>query len=747
MRKLLLGGSGMAACMANMGVFAPALAAQESAAEEDANVIIVTARRIAEGVEDTPVAVSVLDGDTLDNLVVDETVDLVRQIPSASFVSGGPAFLADISIRGQGAGRQGFSESATGIYRNGFYIAGGGFGGRSFNRLDLFDVRAVETYRGPQAALYGRNAVGGAVNVITNAPRRNTLEGRVRARYEDVDRFDIDGVLNLPLGENFAARLGGFYSDQDDGFYTDVNTGEAVDFQSHTGLRGALRGWIGERTDITLTLEHYSNETPSFSALGERLPVNNGGLPVPGAADPGPFERNADTIGRVDLEETSVFAELASNLDFADLDIVFSYKTRDAERFDDDLDHFLGFQGVGGTMITVTQAEDFERFGGEVRLSSKEGGRWQWLIGADFQTFDDDVRLANAGSSSVPSLAALATRSENFVEELTSFSAFGLVGFDLTERLNLAVEARLIRDEKDFVFVRQQSGATVIDTGDLNEKETRFLPAATLRYELTDASNLYLRFATGYRPFGFNTGVPSEDFVPYEGELARSYEIGWKGSLFDNRLRYALAGFYMTTDDPQLVTAISTTDTSTALQNVSGSEVYGLEAELDWTFPVWSGRLTGGFRISTIDGEFDDGTSILSSVEGVGIVEFDLSGARVPRTRDVILSFDSFYNVPLSEGLNLFFGGSLQAEDGGFENAIGDSPTRFDSGIPNTAFAGRSLDGFLLVDARIGLSGEWWRISAYGANITDEVYVLQNVLQNNFYNQPARYGVQASVTF
>ena len=747
MRNVLLSSAALAVLVSAGDIGGFEASAQESEQAGQRDVITVTARRIEEGVEDVPIAVDVIDAETFSNLIVDDTLELVRQIPSATFISAGPAYLADISIRGQGAGRQGFSESATGIYRNGIYIAGGGFGGRSFNRLDLFDVESVETYRGPQAALYGRNAVGGAVNVITASPQRDAFEGRVGARYEDVERYDVDGVVNLPLGENFAARVGGFYSEQNDGFFTDVNTDEVVDYQTHSGVRGALRGWFGDRTDVTVTVERYENETPSFSALGERLPLDNGGVPIPGVTDPGRFERNSDDIGRVEIEETSAFFELNSDLDAADLDVVFSYKQRDAERFDDDLDHFLGFQGVAGTRITVFQGEDFERFGGEVRLSSKEGGRWQWLVGADFQTFEDDVLQINDGTSFIPGLAALATRVDAFTEELNSASVFGLLGYDLTERVNIAVEARLIQDEKDFVFTREQSGSTVIDTGDINEEGTEFLPAATLRYDLNAESNVYLRFATGYRPFGFNTGVPDASFVPYEGEVTRSYEIGWKGSAFDRRLRFGFAGFYMTTDDPQLVTAISTTDTTTALQNVSGSEVYGLEAELDWTLSLGAGTLIGGLSVSHIDGEFDDGASILSSVGGVGIVDFDLSNARVPRTRDYILTLDSFYNVPLTSSVELFLGGSLQAEGGGYENAVGDSPTRFGSGVSNTAFTGRSLEGFVLLDARVGFTGDNWRISAYGANITDETYLLQNVIQNNYYNQPAKYGIQASFDF
>mgnify|MGYP006268045713 FL=1 len=717
--------------------------AQEAAADDESeDVIVIQARKRDERISEVPIAVNAISEDQLRKLTIQSGIDLVREIPSATFVNGGPEYLADISIRGQGAGRQGFSESATGIYRNGTYIAGGGFGGRSFNRLDLFDVSSVETYRGPQSAIYGRNAVGGAVNIISNEPAFQT-EGRVTLGYEDVDRSNVEVVFNTPLNENIAVRLGGYHIDRNDGFYTDENTGAVIDKQTFYGARGAVRALLGPRTEATLTVEHRRDETPSFSILGERLPIDNGGVPIPGVTDPSEFVRNADSLGRVEIDETTVFLNVESDLDFADLVFAGNYKVRDAERFNDDLDHFLGFQGVAGTAITVGQQEDFDRIGGEIRLISKPGQKLQWLLGADFQSYDDEVGLQNDGTSFIGGLAALATRTETFTEELTSYSVFAQAEYPLTERLTASVEARVITDQKDFVFVRDQQGTGAdIDTGDIDEDETRFLPAVTLDYEFESYGIAFFRFATGYRPFGFNTGVPDVSFVPYDGEITRSYELGWKGEVLDGAVRYGLTSFLMQTEDAQLVSAISETDTTTALQNVDGTTVYGVELELDWSKEVGPGLLSGSLNASSLGGQFDQGSSIISTVGGVGLVDFELGGARVPRTRDYIIAFNTFYTMPITPTLDGFFGGSVQAENGGYENAVGDSPTRFDETIPNAEFTGRSLDGFVIGNIRAGVSTERWTLSGYVRNVGDEVYVLQNVLQNNFYNEPRKYGVE-----
>jgi outer membrane receptor protein involved in Fe transport len=144
MRKVFWGKTAVAAMMM-AGGFQGALA---QATDEDGirvvEEIIVTARKTDERLEDVPAGISVLTGDDADLLALDGVADYIRQVPNAILINAGPEYLSDISIRGQGGGRQGFSESTTGIYRNGIYIAGGGFGGRSFNRLDFSTWRQLK---------------------------------------------------------------------------------------------------------------------------------------------------------------------------------------------------------------------------------------------------------------------------------------------------------------------------------------------------------------------------------------------------------------------------------------------------------------------------------------------------------------------------------------------------------------------------------------------------------------------------
>jgi len=704
------------------------------------DTITVTARKQNENLEDVPSSVSVLDGQGAELLALDGIGDYVRQIPNAILINAGPEYLADISIRGQGGGRQGFSESATGIYRNGIYIAGGGFGGRSFSRLDFFDMQSVETYRGPQGALYGRNAVGGAVNVISKRPTDDATS-QFKFGYESADRYSGSAIVNVPISDALAARFGAFYTDQQGGFIDDIASGDAVDNNEYMGLRAQLRADLSPRTTANLTVEYYDSTAPGFGVLGHRT-VGRTAAGQTGDSETEAYTSIDSRKGVVGIDSTAVFAELNSDLDIGDLTVIMSYKQRNGHRDNEDLDLFLGFQGInlGGivTDITAAQTEDFERFGGEIRLASKSGSDFSWLIGADFGTHTDDVLTANGGTSGLGGLAALATRRDMFTEDLSSVSAFGLVEFGVAEKTKLTLEARLQQDNKDFIFTRNQSGSVVLATGDIEEKWTRFLPAATLSYDINDDQLVFLRAASGYRPGGFNTGLDAANaqFIPYDPETAYSIEAGWKG-VTSNGVRFGLSGFYTQTDDVQAVSGLSVTDPTTALQNVGGSDIYGLEAELSGAFKMGPGRMRWSATAATTHGEFNDESTITTNGGGTVIEVVDLSGARVNRTRDYVLSANSFYFAPLTETIKWFMGGSVQTEGGGYTNASGDT----------LSSTGRDLDHFLLFDARVGISGDNWQLSAFGKNLGDEEYLAQTISLNEFYNEPQKFGVELKINF
>lgn len=690
------------------------------------DTITVQARKREESIEDVPASVTAISGDLADQLVLEDVDDYVRQIPGGILVASGPDYLNDIALRGQGGGRLGFSESTTGIYRDGIFVAGGGFGGRSYSKIDFFDLDAVEVYRGPQGALYGRNAVGGAVNVRSRKPQ-DTFESRFKVGYQSNDRYEAEAVINAPISEQGAAvRFGGYYVDQQDGFYSNSDTGEILDTEELWGVRGALAVPLGVNTNVVLTAERSQSDAPGFASLGQNLTLD--------ADDP--FERvGLSTADRVNIEQTSFIGELTHAFDTMDLTVLANYKERDGDRPGGDLDHFLGFNTPALALLDE-QSEAFDRLGFEARLASNADAPMTWLIGVDYQSYTSEVMAERSGTLLGPFALSAALqsqlRSDTSTEELSSYSVFGLVGFDLSDRLELTLEARVQSDEKDFVFERVDGGSAAVDVTipqtAFDTDSTRFLPTVSLSYEVNDEVNLYGRIATGYRPGGFNPS-PTPGFfdqTAYDPEDITSGEVGYKGvyRFGETILRPQAAIYYAVTRDVQTTTNLSPTNTGFSLQNVGDNSVYGAELELSAYTPVGGGDLIANIGLSTTQGEFDDGTEILFQ----GALT-DLGGLRVPRTRDYIINLSTVYRHPITDSLDGFASFGFQSEGGGYDNATN----------------ARSSESYEIFDLAAGVRGENWKLQVFGRNLSDEIYRMVEVNNNRFLNTPQTFGV--SLTF
>jgi len=803
MERAKTAGAGKAARRAGMmgGVavlaIAELLAAGPARAQAagDVGEVVVTARRRAEQLRDVPAAVTAITEADRQGLVLDRMEDYLRQVQGVTLVTSGPDYLNDISIRGQGSGRVGFTETATGLYRDGLYSSGGGFGGRSLTRMDLFDNARVEVLRGPQGALFGRNAVGGAVNVISNAPK-STFGATATVRRSDPDRTDLEAIVNLPLGDKLAARLGGFVSDQHDGFIVNTTTGNFTDTQDAKGARLMLEARPSARVVLGLTAEYSDSSAAGFTGLA-RSP----------ALDPGPDTRaNQNREGRTDIKEKGVSLRGDVDLGWADMALRASHRQRDGSRTHEDDDHFVGLSlsdvapgaGVSYPDYSRPQFENYHREVLQATFASKAGGRLSWLFGAEFLHSRDKVvtepvdcpaytgaaqpatpgcfvgtvavGAANTFSAAARQAGRGAMNHDAFRETVDSVSLFGSIEAKLTDRWLLGLELRAQHDSRDYDFQRWSedplvyfgsdaipagllapiggAGATTVqfcpptlaapacaagnETASVSTGfgNTFYTPTVSLRWNLADEQNIYWRFATAYRSGGFNTNLPPSvtrallpQILRYDAEYAYNYETGWKGRLFGFNAEAAL--YYTWTNQVQVVTAPSAGASGFILSNAGDAHVYGFEAEARRVFRVGPGRLVTRVSYSTSDGAFEKGASLVS--QGVRV---DLNGKQVPRLRDAQITANLLYTQPIGR-LRGFVGASAQYAHGGFETP------------DNT----RAYAGYTLYDARIGVEGRRWRLSAIGRNLTNQRYVLSVVGTAEFWNQPRIYGAELTLRY
>ncbi len=216
--------------------------------------VVVTTQKQEESIQDVPIAVSAFDEGALEKLQLSGGPDLVKSIPNVTF-SKGNFTGSNFKIRGVGADLVAQSgDAGVGVHQNDVPLTA--------NRLfeaEYFDVERVEVLRGPQGTLYGRNATGGVINVITAKPVLEEYQGRIQATVGNYDTVKLKGMANIPVGETIAVRLAGSYLSRG-GFADNLVTGNEIDTRELYGVRGTIAWEPTERFRTWLLVEHFEED-------------------------------------------------------------------------------------------------------------------------------------------------------------------------------------------------------------------------------------------------------------------------------------------------------------------------------------------------------------------------------------------------------------------------------------------------------------------------------------------------------
>lgn len=234
---------------------AVALAVSASATQaQQLEEVIVTANKVEASINDTPIAVSAFTQDQLDSVLINDTMNLQFSVPN--MLMSKQNFTAnDIRIRGIGSGAIGpAGDSGVGIHINGVYM-----NSTRIFETQFYDMERVEILRGPQGTLYGRNTTGGVVNLITSKADPTEFSANVDATVGNYSAFQVRGGINVPMGENFAARLSGMTLSRD-GFVENVYNGNDVDDRDLYSMRLSLTWTPGDNTEINFMANYFEED-------------------------------------------------------------------------------------------------------------------------------------------------------------------------------------------------------------------------------------------------------------------------------------------------------------------------------------------------------------------------------------------------------------------------------------------------------------------------------------------------------
>jgi iron complex outermembrane recepter protein len=684
----------MASCRLIIGVLGTLLAPAASVMAEDLagapdnqlEAVVVTAQRRATTIQDTPAAVSSYDGTLLKQLQINDLADLAAMTPGVQF--GDVLTNAKITIRGIGNGNSSAgADPGVAVHYDGVYLSQTALATTTFLDLDH-----VEVLRGPQGTLFGRNATGGAINLIPRQPTA-VFEAEMGASAGfDPSEFRVDGFVSGKLDDSgvWLGRLS-VEDTYNKGFTTNTDLAgpSRLDDANNYAVRAQLKWQPSDVFSARLLFDDAKSVTngPAYFFLG--TPDASAALPAPiqGAYFGSVNDRSlAVTHGTSDLGFTGETLITDWQIGSGDL------KTSVAV---DRTTQYLDIDGDGSpvdfTNTSYTQSAT-QRFVESIYASDARR-KFVYVIGANY--FNEDMSQNVTVPISYFPLPVILTGTL----QTNSYAAFAHGDYTIVDPLTLFAGLRYSHDRKHL-----DEGNDYVGTLTQEHSWSRVTYQAGVRYKPSAQQTVYLQYATGYKSGGYQSGNLQPAFNP---ETSDSIEGGIKGAYFQDRVATNLAAFHMTYNDLQVNQVIGV---SARVTNAARAKVDGLEAEIE-------ARVTQDLRLSLaaalLDARFDEFVTADSARPSLGTLS--LAGNRLPNAPRLTLSPSFRYRFPLRLPGDLNLDSSY------------DWKSRVYFSEFNLPVSSQRAAGTFNLNVNYSDPGGHWQAGLYARNITDEK-ILGNVL-------------------
>ena len=690
-----------------------AVLAQDDVEDE----IIVYTRRRAESFQDVPVSVTAFNEQAIEDAGIERPQDFISLTPNVTLVETQNQGTSFLTIRGISQARN--SEPSAAILVDGVLLTN-----PAQLTQELFDVQSIEVLKGPQGAVYGRNAIGGAILITTKEPG-DEQERRFRLGYDDGPGTKAQFFTGGPLGDSDGLKYQASLSYYDtDGWIDNPYLGEEADPFQDTSLRLRLMGEPSDRLRWDARVYYSEVETQS---LYFNISTANGGL---GDANDTSLPVRVNNHGFNDRELMQMSFKVDYDTDGGTFTSITSFDTIEeiltGDQFDflpeqQSLFYFLGTIGVPGFGPydwAQHQFLDVDTMSQEIRFTSSADDRFRWIAGAYFTMTDRYISTGNiaddpfvGGDQAFPvyetprdpalypgsqQLTFLADSQDNF-----AWAVFGEIATDLGERTELAVALRYDEDTREQTTETPTAYIPPVLVGALVPGQVReqtwdeWQPRVTLRYEPSDALTLFGSYGRGFRSGGFNqsgvggAGVPGVNDV-FDAEVADTLEFGLKSQLSDRvNLNFSV---FDTEDSGSYFFVFLATSSTQNLGNLDEVDLQGFELDLN-------ARLGENFDVYLGYGQTD---SEIAASQVPGQV-----GNKAPLVPEDTANLGFQYRRPFgSSGRTFFFRGDYRR--------IGDTYWE-----PDNYTVRNPVN---LLDWRFGVEGETWSLIGWQSNFNDVQY-------------------------
>jgi iron complex outermembrane receptor protein len=614
--------------------------------------IVVTAQRRAESVQKIPIAISAISGAALAERGATDLTSIGSSIPSLNMSE--QIGQARITLRGIGV-----DNISTGAESSVAFNQDGVFFSRSAAALaSFYDVQRVEVLRGPQGTLYGRNATGGSVNIITNKPTSD-LHGGVSLTGGNYETINAEAFVSGGLSDTVSARLSGQVQNHS-GYGKNIFTGSDIDSKHSQAIRGQLLFKPGSRLSVLLAADYYhskdrSNTYHYFGPAGftdDGTPVTPTALLLGGVVPTSERDVSSVRDPSTAAEFWGARADISYELnDEVTLRSLTAYRRSDFMLLTD-------INPLGVNLFPLDLSEKSNQYSQEFQVNWDTDTN-KLVVGAFYlkETIDGAlVAPLNLLAVGGPDLFVQGYFAGGRLKTKAA-AAFAQDTYSLTESLRLTLGARYswerktVADQSDFDFSRLYDPANAPRFPVHNETKTfkSFTPKVGIDFDLARNTLLYASFSKGFKAGTFNLGSTAPALDP---EKVDAYEAGIKSTVLDGRLRANISAFYYEYSDLQVG---KVQGQLLVLENAAAAEIYGLEGEFTFE-PVHN--LLVGLNASYLHARFKryitadqarpagDG----ATVDENGVPAFNLSGNALPQAPDYTIDLSAQYTFDMPSG-------------------------------------------------------------------------------------------------
>jgi len=723
--------------------------AQEAASTSGIEEIVVTAQKRSENLQSVPMSIQAINTEKLDQLQVSDFDDYAKYLPSVSFQTSGPG-NAKVYFRGVASGENAnhsTSLPSVGIYLDEQPVT------TIQGALDIhvYDIARVEALAGPQGTLYGASSQAGTLRIITNKPDTSGFYGAADVEVNSVAHGDFgyvgEAFINAPISDRAAIRLVGWY-DHEGGYIDNIQGSRTYPTSGVTQSNAALAekdyndvDTYGARAALKIDLDDNWTVTPQL--MGQKQKSH------------GSFAQESG-LGKLQVEQYNPESQndrwfqaaltVEGKIGNWDLTYAGSYLKRRIEGESDYSDYayfYDALYGYGayfydndGNFVNPNQyiqSDDrFTKQSHELRIASPADNRLRLIAGLFYQrqthNIEQNYIIDNiADAITVPGTASDIWLTKQFRVD-RDYAAFGELTFDMTDKLKLTGGVRVFKYKNSLegffgysagyssrtgvaaCFAPAQVAGSPCTNVDKTTQKTDFTHKLNLTYQIDDDHLIYTTWSRGFRPGGVNR---RGTLPPYDPDFIDNYEIGWKTSWADRRIRWNGAIYQLNWTDIQL--SFLGANGLTEVRNAGNARIRGIETDINI-------RAAEGLTLSA--GASYNDTKITKPFCRIANPQFDctLPG---PQGQENALLAPSGTRLPVTAK---FKGNALARYEfpiGGLEGhvqgaVVYEGRRRTDLRTIERAILG-DLDSYTTVDFNFGVKSDRWTAELFVVNLFDTI--------------------------